>query len=267
MRPPELWCSVASFPSGAAAGPFVHGCETKRCTCVVCPSLWLVSRTNFRDSCMAYPSVACTRIRVCHLHTYSCSILHRYCYIYKCFTVLYIMYVVLYVYRLWENCPTEPVTCEAHPFFFQVKESRRIPVPLLVQDCTIVESGLHHQQSNVFTCGALGVFPELLYLFKDLCMELNMLRPDRGRRSRVGHVIGLKGLNGDDRHNGTVINAMLTTPATQSRTCLPPAFFGNVTRLVTMLALGFVWGRGGKDLGLSLLAWPVSDAQRPLLAI
>ncbi|MQL93079.1 hypothetical protein Taro_025713 [Colocasia esculenta] len=47
------------------------------------------------------------------------------------------------------SCPTEPVTCEAHPFFFQVKESRRIPVPLLVRDHTIVESGLHHQQSNV----------------------------------------------------------------------------------------------------------------------
>ncbi|MQL97661.1 hypothetical protein Taro_030355 [Colocasia esculenta] len=41
--------------------------------------------------------------------------------------------------------PTESVTCEAHPFFLQVKESRRVPVPLLVRDRTVVESGLHHQ--------------------------------------------------------------------------------------------------------------------------
>ncbi|MQL95912.1 hypothetical protein Taro_028575 [Colocasia esculenta] len=38
------------------------------------------------------------------------------------------------------------VTCEAHPFFFQVKESRRISVPLLVPVNTAVESGLRHQQ-------------------------------------------------------------------------------------------------------------------------
>ncbi|MQL90737.1 hypothetical protein Taro_023319 [Colocasia esculenta] len=42
------------------------------------------------------------------------------------------------------------VTCEAHPFFFQVKESKRIPIPPLVSVSTIVESGLHHQQSNVY---------------------------------------------------------------------------------------------------------------------
>ncbi|MQM15599.1 hypothetical protein Taro_048545 [Colocasia esculenta] len=52
---------------GAAAGPFIRGCETERWTCVVCPSLWLV------------------------------------------------------------------------------KESKRVPVPLLVWDRTVVESGLHHQ--------------------------------------------------------------------------------------------------------------------------
>ncbi|MQL97604.1 hypothetical protein Taro_030299, partial [Colocasia esculenta] len=46
------------------------------------------------------------------------------------------------------SCPTEPVTCEAHPFFFQMKESRRVLIPLLVQDRTVAESGLHHQQSN-----------------------------------------------------------------------------------------------------------------------
>ncbi|MQM01079.1 hypothetical protein Taro_033827, partial [Colocasia esculenta] len=37
-----------------------------------------------------------------------------------------------------------------------VKESRRVPVPLLVPVSITVESGLHHQQSNAFTCEALG---------------------------------------------------------------------------------------------------------------
>ncbi|MQM08356.1 hypothetical protein Taro_041206, partial [Colocasia esculenta] len=40
--------------------------------------------------------------------------------------------VVHCVSRLWGSCPTEPMTCEAHPFFFQVKESRRVSVSLLV---------------------------------------------------------------------------------------------------------------------------------------
>ncbi|MQM08364.1 hypothetical protein Taro_041223 [Colocasia esculenta] len=44
-----------------------------------------------------------------------------------------------------ERCPTEPMTCEAHPFFFQVKERRRVLVPLLVPVSIIVESGLRHQ--------------------------------------------------------------------------------------------------------------------------
>ncbi|MQM05788.1 hypothetical protein Taro_038602 [Colocasia esculenta] len=37
------------------------------------------------------------------------------------------------------------VTREAHPYFFQVRESRRLLVPLLVQSRTIAELGLHHQ--------------------------------------------------------------------------------------------------------------------------
>ncbi|MQL97035.1 hypothetical protein Taro_029720, partial [Colocasia esculenta] len=80
--------------------------------------------------------------------------------------------VVHCVYRLWGSYPIEPVTCEAHPFFFQVKESRRVLVPLLVPVGIIVESGLHHQQSNAFTCGALRVCPELLYLLNDYDMKL-----------------------------------------------------------------------------------------------
>ncbi|MQL91447.1 hypothetical protein Taro_024057, partial [Colocasia esculenta] len=58
--------------------------------------------------------------------------------------------------------------------FVPVKESRRVPVPLLVPVGIIVESGLHHQQSNTSTCGALGVCLGLLYLFNDYDMELSM---------------------------------------------------------------------------------------------
>ncbi|MQL93933.1 hypothetical protein Taro_026580 [Colocasia esculenta] len=47
--------------------------------------------------------------------------------------------------------------------FVGVKEIRRVPVPLLVPVGIIVELGLRHQQSNLFTCGALGVCPGLLY--------------------------------------------------------------------------------------------------------
>ncbi|MQL75798.1 hypothetical protein Taro_008178, partial [Colocasia esculenta] len=50
--------------------------------------------------------------------------------------------------RLLRSFPTEPMTYEAHPFFFQVKESRRALAPLLIRDRTIAELGLHHQQSN-----------------------------------------------------------------------------------------------------------------------
>ncbi|MQM16096.1 hypothetical protein Taro_049050 [Colocasia esculenta] len=46
------------------------------------------------------------------------------------------------------SCPTEPVTCETHLFFFQVKESQRVLVPLLVRDRTVAESGLRHQHRS-----------------------------------------------------------------------------------------------------------------------
>ncbi|MQL69926.1 hypothetical protein Taro_002248 [Colocasia esculenta] len=71
-------------------------------------------------------------------------------------SVVFLFSEFLLLWPVRDCCPTEPVTCEAHPFFFQVKESRRVLIPLLVWDRTVVESGLHHQQSNVFTCGALG---------------------------------------------------------------------------------------------------------------
>ncbi|MQL95383.1 hypothetical protein Taro_028055 [Colocasia esculenta] len=60
-----------------------------------------------------------------------------------------VVLVVSTVLVLLRNYPTEPVTCEAHPFFFQVKESRRVHVPLLVPVGIIVDSGPHHQQSNI----------------------------------------------------------------------------------------------------------------------
>ncbi|MQM07249.1 hypothetical protein Taro_040087 [Colocasia esculenta] len=40
------------------------------------------------------------------------------------------------------------MTCEAHPFFFQVRESKRIHIPPVVLVSTIVESGPRHQQKG-----------------------------------------------------------------------------------------------------------------------
>ncbi|MQL86180.1 hypothetical protein Taro_018711 [Colocasia esculenta] len=40
--------------------------------------------------------------------------------------------------------PTEPVTREAHPYPFQVRESRRLRTRRLVLSRTIAEQGLHH---------------------------------------------------------------------------------------------------------------------------
>ncbi|MQM02123.1 hypothetical protein Taro_034887 [Colocasia esculenta] len=41
--------------------------------------------------------------------------------------------------------PTEPVTCEAHPDSFQVRESRRLLALRLVLSSVVAELGLHHQ--------------------------------------------------------------------------------------------------------------------------
>ncbi|MQM04537.1 hypothetical protein Taro_037338 [Colocasia esculenta] len=49
-----------------------------------------------------------------------------------------------YVLRLWGSYPTEPMTCEAHPFFLQVKGSRRTHVLPLVRVNIVVESGPRH---------------------------------------------------------------------------------------------------------------------------
>ncbi|MQL88418.1 hypothetical protein Taro_020987 [Colocasia esculenta] len=43
------------------------------------------------------------------------------------------------------------MTCEAHPFFFQVRECRGIHIPLVVLVSAVVESGPRHQQSKVLT--------------------------------------------------------------------------------------------------------------------
>ncbi|MQM14834.1 hypothetical protein Taro_047769 [Colocasia esculenta] len=71
---------------------------------------------------------------VCCLLTFSCSIMYS--------------FAINCVLRLWGSYPTEPMTCEAHPFFFQVKESRRTHILPLVWVSGIVESGPRHQQSN-----------------------------------------------------------------------------------------------------------------------
>ncbi|MQM07601.1 hypothetical protein Taro_040439, partial [Colocasia esculenta] len=79
--------------------------------------------------------------------------------------------VSVFFIPLLGSCPTDPVTCEAHPFFFQVewqldlsfvaarlrgvlmlfvqvKESRRILIPHLVPVSAAVESAPRHQQSK-----------------------------------------------------------------------------------------------------------------------
>ncbi|MQM06866.1 hypothetical protein Taro_039691 [Colocasia esculenta] len=58
-----------------------------------------------------------------------------------------------------KSFPTEPVTREAHPYFFQVRESRRLLAPLLVQSHTVAELGLHHQQCNFLSVYTSGYAP------------------------------------------------------------------------------------------------------------
>ncbi|MQL89036.1 hypothetical protein Taro_021610 [Colocasia esculenta] len=45
--------------------------------------------------------------------------------------------------RLRGSFPTEPVTCKAHPYSFQVRESRRLLILRLVPSRTVAEQGLH----------------------------------------------------------------------------------------------------------------------------
>ncbi|MQM10117.1 hypothetical protein Taro_043007, partial [Colocasia esculenta] len=49
----------------------------------------------------------------------------------------------------------------------KVRGSRRLHVPPVVQTSLIAESGHHHQQSKVHTCGALGVVPGYVYVYVD----------------------------------------------------------------------------------------------------
>ncbi|MQL97187.1 hypothetical protein Taro_029873 [Colocasia esculenta] len=49
------------------------------------------------------------------------------------------------------------MTCEAHPYSFQVTESRRLLTLLLVQSRTVAELGLHHQHCNLFFCSPRGM--------------------------------------------------------------------------------------------------------------
>ncbi|MQM15092.1 hypothetical protein Taro_048029 [Colocasia esculenta] len=83
----------------------------------------------------------------------------------------------------FSSFPTKPVTCEVHPYPFQVRESRRLPILRLVRSRTTAELGLHHQQYNLYF-----LFTSGLWLV-------------RGRRSRVKLVIRLTGLNGGDRYS------------------------------------------------------------------
>ncbi|MQL84483.1 hypothetical protein Taro_016986, partial [Colocasia esculenta] len=88
--------------------------------------------------------------------------------------------------------PTEPVSREAHPLLFQVRESRRPHTHRLALS-RIVAEGLLHRQSSSFT-----------FLRTSSLISLARLWPDRGRRTRVRHVIGLTGLINEGRHTSVI---------------------------------------------------------------
>ncbi|MQM14130.1 hypothetical protein Taro_047060 [Colocasia esculenta] len=59
-----------------------------------------------------------------------------------------------------ESFPNKPVTCEAHPYSFQARESRRLLVLRLALSSVVAELGLHHQQCNflsLYTSGFSGL--------------------------------------------------------------------------------------------------------------
>ncbi|MQL69640.1 hypothetical protein Taro_001948 [Colocasia esculenta] len=61
----------------------------------------------------------------------------------------------------------------------------------------------------------------------------------------------------EEVHEGYLGDPMLSAPTAKACTCLPPAFFCRVTKLVTVFASGLVVrSSSGGDFGLSLLAWP-----------
>ncbi|MQL98123.1 hypothetical protein Taro_030819 [Colocasia esculenta] len=59
--------------------------------------------------------------------------------------------------------PTEPVTCEAHPYSFHVRESRRLLILHLVLSRTVAEQGLHLQQCNFLSLCTSGFY---LYFYE-----------------------------------------------------------------------------------------------------
>ncbi|MQM17465.1 hypothetical protein Taro_050438 [Colocasia esculenta] len=65
----------------------------------------------------------------------------------------------LVLYGFWGSFPTEPVTCEAHPYPFQVRESRRLLFLHLVRSRTIAKLGLYHQQCNLYFLFTSGYAP------------------------------------------------------------------------------------------------------------
>ncbi|MQM00217.1 hypothetical protein Taro_032949 [Colocasia esculenta] len=68
---------------------------------------------------------------------------------FKCFTALLITTVVHCVYRLWGSCPTEPVTCEAHPFFFQDNKEEEVDPNAL--DDQVVEREVEFDEEEEWT--------------------------------------------------------------------------------------------------------------------
>ncbi|MQL97272.1 hypothetical protein Taro_029958, partial [Colocasia esculenta] len=59
-----------------------------------------------------------------------------------------VVYAVDMLFMWFERFLIELVTCEAHPYSFQVRENRRLLALHLVQSRIVAELGLHHQQCN-----------------------------------------------------------------------------------------------------------------------
>ncbi|MQM13976.1 hypothetical protein Taro_046902 [Colocasia esculenta] len=112
-------------------GPFVHDCETERW--FLCCVVWV--------GCWRHEPVVCSRVVASFFPTRALSLVVA-CVCDSLVEVLPAMVcpgggTVLVVVSWWYLVVV--VTCEAHPFFFQVKESRKVLVPLLVRDRTVVE--------------------------------------------------------------------------------------------------------------------------------
>ncbi|MQM15550.1 hypothetical protein Taro_048498, partial [Colocasia esculenta] len=118
--------------------------------------------------------------------------------------------------------PTEPVTREAHPYPFQVRESRRLRTRRLVLSRTVAEQGLHLQQCNFLSLYTSGYAP-VSFIFLRTCV--NDIPCEASARSREAesdqaHLSAAAGCA-----SGRVGNAVLVVPIASSGLPLLPMCF------------------------------------------